>query len=85
MACVAVLKIRLRCYYRSVKIVRTRPEGDGGRGVVFPVACGPLPHGCFSGVVEKGTSVASGAPKALLLVAVEACAQVFRVAKTVRI
>lgn len=59
---------------------RTRPEGDGGRGVVFPAAFGPFPHGCFSGIVEQCANVASGPSKARLLVAVQACNK-FRLAQ----
>lgn len=54
-------------------VARTRLEGDGGRGIVFPAARGLVHHGCFSGVVEEGVNVTIDASKARLLVAVEAC------------
>ena len=51
----------------------TRTEVDSGRGLVFPIACGPFPHFVFDVVIQQGTNVVGAQSKARLLVRVQSC------------
>lgn len=63
---------------------RTRPECNGGRGLVFPIACGPFPHGIFGVVIQQGTNVAGAQSKARFLVTVQSCTRLVAFMELVR-